>query len=129
MNCKELAWKIKDGYKDLKRDSINKVYNIMWNHELETAEISVINDAEFKAIIIGDIRTRPEARGHMYLFYSDDRKVSFPAIKEIERRLKAVAREETLSDEDAAYFDWEEYGSLEMQRAYFSEIIKKAIKI
>lgn len=129
MNCKELARNIKNGYNKLKKDSMNKVYNIVWNQELETAEISVVNDAEFKAIIIGDIRVRPEARGYMYLFYSDDRKISFPTIKEIERRLKEVAREEPLSEEDTAYYDWEEYGSLKKQRAYFSEIIKRAVEM
>lgn len=129
MNFKGLARKIKKGYSHLKKDSIDKVYDIMWNQKLETAEISVINDAGFKAIIIGDVGMNAEARGYMYLFYSDDRKILFPTIKEIERRLKVVAREEPLSDEDAAYFDWEEYESLEKQRAYFSEIIKEAIKI
>ena len=64
----------------------------------------------------------------MYLFYTNDRKVSFPTIKEIERRLKIVANGKILTEEDAAYFDWEEYGSLEKQRTYFSEIIGKAIK-
>jgi hypothetical protein len=65
----------------------------------------------------------------MYLFYTDDRKVPFPTIKEIERRLKIVADGKSLTEEDAAYFDWEEYGSLEKQRLYFSEIIKKATRI
>lgn len=129
MNYKELARNIKNGYNCLKRNSIDKVYNIVWNQELETAEISVVNDAEFKAIIIGDIRACPEARGYMYLFYSDDRKIPFPSIKEIERRLKEVAKEEPLSEEDASYYDWEEYGSLKKQRVYFSEIVNRAVEM
>ena len=48
--------------------------------------------------------------------------------KELERRLKIVASGERLTDQDAEYFDWEEYGSLEMQRIYFSEIIKREAK-
>ena len=63
----------------------------------------------------------------MYLFYTNDINVPFPTIKEIERRLKIVANKETLNDEDASYFDWKEYGSLEKQREYFSEIITKAL--
>lgn len=61
----------------------------------------------------------------MYLFYTGDRKVPFPSIKEIERRLKLVADKETLSDKDACYFDWEEFGSLEKQRVYFLKSSKE----
>jgi len=64
----------------------------------------------------------------MYLFYTNDSKVLFPSVKEIIRRLKIVASGERLTDQDAEYFDWEEYGSLEMQRIYFSEIIKREAK-
>lgn len=127
MDYKELARKIKEAYQDLKKDERYKFYNIIWNPKLETAEISVENDAEFKAIIIGNTRKRPKSRGFMYLFYTGDRKVPFPSIKEIERRLKLVADKETLSDKDACYFDWEEFGSLEKQRVYFSKIIQRAV--
>ena len=63
----------------------------------------------------------------MYLFYTNDRAVRFPSIKEIERRLKMVANKEIITDEDADYFDWDKYGSLELQREYFSEIILEAL--
>lgn len=59
----------------------------------------------------------------MYLFYTNDNSKKFPSVKEIERRLRIVADKEILTEEDAAYFDWEEYGTLEKQREYFSEII------
>lgn len=62
------------------------------------------------------------------MFYTNDRRVPFPSIKEIIRRLKIVANKGILTDKDADYFDWEEYGSLEEQRMYFSEIIKREIK-
>ena len=52
----------------------------------------------------------------------------YSSVKEIIRRLKIVASGERLTDQDAEYFDWEEYGSLEMQRIYFSEIIKREAK-
>ena len=32
-----------------------------------------------------------------------------------------------LTEDDASYYDWDEYGSLEKQREYFSEIIKQEI--
>ena len=127
MNYNKLAKKIKEGYNDLKKDTTYKLYHVAWNNELETSEIIIENDAEFKAIIIGNTRNMPESRGYMYLFYTNDRSVPFPTIKEIERRLKIVADKKILIDGDAEYFDWEEYGSLEKQREYFSEIIIKAI--
>lgn len=126
MSYKELAKEIKTAYNDLKKDITYKLYNVTWNDELKTSEITVENDAEFKAIIIGNTKGMSKSRGYMYLFYTNDRNVPFPTIKEIERRLKIVANKEVLIDEDASYYDWEEYGSLEKQREYFSEIITKA---
>lgn len=38
--------------------------------------------------------------------------------------MKIVVNRGILTDKDADYFDCEEYGSLEMQRIYFTEIIK-----
>lgn len=128
MGYRELAVKIKNGYSSLKRDPVFKCLDIIWNQKLKTAEISVVNDAGFKAIIIGSTQNLTTSRGYMYLFYTNDSKVLFPSVKEIIRRLKIVASGERLTDQDAEYFDWEEYGSLEMQRIYFSEIIKREAK-
>ena len=128
MGYRELAVKIKNGYSSLKREPVFKCLDIIWNQKLKTAEISVVNDAEFKVIIIGSTQNLTTSRGYMYLFYTNDSKVLFPSVKEIIRRLKIVASEERLTDQDAEYFDWEEYGSLEMQRIYFSEIIKREAK-
>ena len=128
MGYRELAVKIKNGYSSLKRDPVFKCLDIIWNQKLKTAEISVVNDAGFKAIIIGSTQNLTTSRGYMYLFYTNDSKVLFPSVKEIIRRLKIVASGERLTDQDAEYFDWEEYGSLEMQRIYFSEIIKRVAK-
>lgn len=122
MGYRELAVKIKNGYSSLKREPVFKCLDIIWNQKLKTAEISVVNDAGFKAIIIGSTQNLTTSRGYMYLFYTNDSKVLFPSVKEIIRRLKIVASGERLTDQDAEYFDWEEYGSLEMQRIYFSEI-------
>lgn len=128
MGYKELARSIRYGYHSLKKESVFKYYNVIWNYELGTAEIFVKNDADFIAIIIGNTKCSPESRGYMYLFYTNDRKVPFPSIKEIVRRLKIVANKGILTDKDADYFDWEKYGSLEKQRIYFSEIIKREVK-
>ena len=128
MGYRELAVKIKNGYSSLKREPVFKCLDIIWNQKLKTAEISVVNDAEFKVIIIGSTQNLTTSRGYMYLFYTNDSKVLFPSVKEIIRRLKIVASGERLTDQDAEYFDWEEYGSLEMQRIYFSEILKREAK-
>ena len=128
MGYRELAVTIKNGYSSLKREPVFKCLDIIWNQKLKTAEISVVNDAGFKAIIIGSTQNLTTSRGYMYLFYTNDSKVLFPSVKEIIRRLKIVASGERLTDQDAEYFDWEEYGSLEMQRIYFSEIIKREAK-
>ena len=127
MSYGELARKIKDGYNSLKREPVFKYFNITWNQKLGTAEILVENDAGFKSIIIGNTK-KSDSRGYMYLFYTNNREVPFPSVKEIIRRLEIVANRGILADKDAEYFDWMEYGSLEMQRIYFSEIIKREAK-
>ncbi len=119
----KLARKTKDAYVDLSKDRRYKLYNVCWNDDLQVSEITVENDAGFKAIIIGNTNGKSGSRGYMYLFYTNDNSKKFPSIKEIERRLRIVADKEILTEEDAAYFDWEEYGTLEKQREYFSEII------
>lgn len=121
---KALARAIRKGYNELKNNSIYKLYTV-------TPEIIVENDAGFKAVIIGNIKSTPQSRGYMYLFYAndtDDTEIPFPTAKEIERRLKIVANKGILDDADADYFDWEEYGTLEKQREYFSEIVTKEAK-
>lgn len=127
MTYTELARKIKNAYKELGKDEVYKLYNVVWNDELDISEITVGNDVGFRAVIIGNT-SGTESRGYMYLFYTNDDSEVFPTVRELARRLKAVAAQEVLTDENADYFDWEEYGSLEKQRAYFSEIVLKALK-
>ena len=127
MTYTELARKIKNAYKELGKDEVYKLYNVMWNDDLDISEITVENDVGFRAVIIGNT-SGTESRGYMYLFYTNDDSEVFPTVRELARRLKAVAAQEVLTDENADYFDWEEYGSLEKQRAYFSEIVLKALK-
>lgn len=70
MTYTELARKIKNAYKDLRKDEVYKLYNVMWNDELDTAEITVENDAGFRAAIIGNTSGMKGSRGYMYLFYT-----------------------------------------------------------
>lgn len=127
MTYTELARKIKNAYKELGKDEVCKLYNVMWNDELDISEITVENDAGFRAVIIGNT-SGTKSRGYMYLFYTNDDSEVFPTVRELARRLKTIAAQEVLTDENADYFDWEEYGSLEKQREYFSEIVLKALK-
>lgn len=126
MDYNKIAKDIKKGYSDLKKDTTYKLFNVIWNDKLKISEITVKNDAGFKAIIIGNTSGISKSRGYMYLFYTNDKNVPFPTVEEIERRLKIVANKEVLTDNDADYFDWDEYGPLEKQREYFSEIIINA---
>lgn len=128
MTYTELARKIKNAYKELKQDELYKYYNVIRNDKLGISEIIVENDAGFSSIIIGNTSGITKSRGYMYLFYTNDDAESFPSIKEIERRLKVVAKQEILTNENADYFDWKQYGSLKEQRKYFSEIILNAMK-
>ena len=93
MSYRDLAKRIKTGFNDLKNDETFKTCNIIRNDKL-ISEITVENDAEFKAIIIGDTTNNSKSRGYMYLFYTNDRNIPFPSIKEIERRLRIVANKE-----------------------------------
>lgn len=124
MTYTELARKIKNAYKDLRKDEVYKLYNVMWNDELDTAEITVENDAGFRAVIIGNTSGMKGSRGYMYLFYTNDDSEVFPTVRELARRLKAVAAQEALTDENADYFDWKEYGSLEKQRVFLRNSFK-----
>lgn len=99
-------------------------YGIM---TLESQKLQ-LNDAGFRAIIIGNTSGIKKSRGYMYLFYTNNDTESFPTIKEIEHRLRVVANQEILTDKNTNYFDWEQYGSLEEQRKYFSEIILNTTK-
>ena len=122
-----LAKKIKIAYNKLRQNEVYKIYNVMWNDKLGISEITVENDGGFRAIIIGNT-SGVKSRGYMYLFYTNNKIESFPSIKEIERRLKMVANQEILIDENAKYIDWEQYGTLGKQRVYFSEIILNTLK-
>lgn len=129
MGYRDLAGRIRAACDELGKESLSKYYNVAWNDTLGTSEIIVENNGRFKVIIVGDTRNLPESRGVMYLFYANDENVEFPEEKEIERRLSLIADKQALEDSDSRYFDWEEYGFLEQQREYFSEIVIRESKI
>ena len=54
MTYLELARKIKNAYKELKQNEVYKLFNVIWNNDLGESEITVENDAGFRAIIIGN---------------------------------------------------------------------------
>lgn len=126
-DIRETATRIKSAYDDLKKDDIYKEYRVQWNNHIGSGipEITVINDAGFRAILIGDVRNAKDSRGYMYLFYTNDENVKFPSITEITRRLQIIANEEVLEGDTVAYYDWPEYGSLKKQRKYFAEIVNR----
>ena len=127
MTYNELAQEIKNAYLKLKRDKQSKVFDVVWNKELKISEISVENDAEFQSIIIGDVSNTKESKGYMYLFYTNDNTDQFPTVNEIAHRLEVIANRGILQEKNAEYFDWKEYGSLEEQRNFFSEIVRREI--
>ena len=72
MTYLELARKIKSAYKELKQNEAYKLFNVIWNNDLGESEITVENDAGFRAIIIGNTSGVKKSRGYMYLFYTND---------------------------------------------------------
>ncbi len=64
MTYLELARKIKSAYKELKQDEVYKLFNIIWNNDLGESEITVENDAGFRAIIIGNTSGVKKSRGY-----------------------------------------------------------------
>ena len=115
-------------------DILDRIYEIHIGTQgtlikmLQKAGYKVTESDSYTAVIIGNTSGMKGSRGYMYLFYTNDDSEVFPTVRELARRLKAVAAQEALTDENADYFDWKEYGSLEKQREYFSEIVLKALK-
>lgn len=64
----------------------------------------------------------------MYLYYNNtSKRNSYPSIKEIARLLEDVFNKTSLETGEgkAEYYNWEQYGNLDLQRKYFSEIISR----
>ena len=87
--------------------------------------VQPINIVTEESTVLDNNRTQIDNKKYNY---TNNDTESFPTIKEIEHRLRVVANQEILTDKNANYFDWEQYGSLEEQRKYFSEIILNTTK-
>lgn len=70
MTYLELARKIKSAYKELKQNEAYKLFNVIWNNDLGESEITVENDAGFRAIIIGNTSgVKKIKRLHVFVLY------------------------------------------------------------
>lgn len=120
----DLARKISAAGKMISKDSINKFYYLEPGNK---DSIYVISDSGFESIVIGDTSSS-DSRGYMYLYYNNtSKRNSYPSIKEIARLLEDVFNKTPLETGEgkAAYCNWEQYGNLELQREYFSEIVSR----
>ena len=89
--------------------------------------IFVTSDSGFEAIVIGDVRP-DTGNGFMYLYYQNtDQRNSYPNEKTIAALLRNVLDKERLEEGEgkAAYHDWPEYGGIEKQLTYFSEVVHR----
>lgn len=117
-----LAEKIAKAGKIIAGDSISKDYLVF--HNLR-GEITVTSDSGFEAILIGNAE-RGSRDGFMYLFFKNTpQRNSYPSVYEIAALLRLVVLGKRLPEGEgkAAYHDWEEYGGMERQLRYFSELV------
>ncbi|CUP97906.1 Uncharacterised protein [uncultured Flavonifractor sp.] len=117
-----LAEKIAKAGKIIAGDSINKNYLVF--HNLR-GEITVTSDSGFEAILIGNTE-RGSRDGFMYLFFKNTaQQNSYPSVDKIAASLRQVVLEKRLPEGEgkATYHDWKEYGGMERQLRYFSELV------
>lgn len=120
----ELAKQIASAGKIIAADPVAKDYLIIPGYGYIN-NIWVTSDSGFEAIVIGDTCSR-NGRGYMYLYYKNTpKRNSFPSPAKIAKLLNGVVEKKPLETGEgkAAYHDWEEYGSLEKQREYFSQVV------
>lgn len=121
-----LAKKISKAGKIISKDSYNKDFYIGGYKERDN--IIVTSDGEYEAIYIGTIANVPKSRGYMCLYTNNtSQRNSYPSIDEITSLLKKVRKKEKLIEGEgkAAYFNWEEFGSMDDQLEYFAEVVCK----
>jgi len=120
----KLAEKISKAGSIISKDRISKDYII---GEGYTNSIIVRSDSGYEAIYIGNIDGN-NIDGYMCLYTNNTHKRnSFPNKNTIAEFLEKVLKKEKLEigEGKAAYFDWKEFGGIEKQLNYFSEIIRK----
>lgn len=119
----ELAKRIKKAGRDIAADHIAKDYHLAGIDVKDG--IVITSDSGYEAITIGKIYGR---KGYMYLFTNcPDKRNSFPETKELAMLLGKVVNKELLPEGNgkAAYHRWKEYGSIEKQLKYYSQIVCK----
>lgn len=119
-----LAKKISRAGKIISKDSIDKIYYLEPSID---DSIYVVSDSGFESIVIGDSSSK-DSRGYMYLYSNNtSKRNSYPNIEELTKLLEDVLNKKPLETGEgkASYFDWKEYGSLELQREYFAEIVAR----
>lgn len=119
-----LAKKISRAGNIIAKDSIDKIYYLEPGVK---DSICVVSDSGFESIVIGNTSSR-DSRGYMYLYSNNTpKRNSYPNVKELTQLLEDVLNKKPLETGEgkAAYFNWEQYGSLELQREYFSEIVAR----
>lgn len=118
----KLAKKISRAGKEIARDEINKEFQVV--HGIH-GEISVISDSGFEAVMIGDVAPG-NGNGFMYLFHKNTPiRNSFPSAEKIAALLRQVVLKHRLPEGEgaAAYHDWPEYGGMDRQICYYSELV------
>lgn len=124
----KLASDISRAGRVISKDSINKYYTVA--HDGYDC-IEVTSDSGYESICIGNV-TSKDSNGYMYLYTKNtSERNSFPSEKEIAELLEKILNKEKLETGEgkAAYFDWDEFGSLNKQLDYFSDLVKKFANI
>lgn len=127
-NILMLAKKISKAGRIIAKDSISKDYNV---GSIGSGAIIVRSDSGYEAIYIGNLEGR-NTDGYMCLYTNNTpKRNSFPNSEIIAELLEQVVKKEKLETGEgkAMYYDWEEYGGIEKQLNYFSEIVCKLANI
>jgi len=122
-----LAEKISKAGKYIAKDEIGKDYYIGCSDLSFEGGIIVTSDSGYEAIYIGDIRSG-STNGYMCLYTNNTpKRNSFPSAAETAELLQKVPNCERLPEGEgkAAYYNQEEYGGIEKQLKYFSEVVKR----
>lgn len=121
-NILMLARKIAKAGRIIAKDSISKYYNV---GSIGSGTITVKSDSGYEAIYIGNLEGQ-NTDGYMCLYTkSTPQRNSFPNSETIAELLDKVVKKEKLETGEgkAMYYDWKEFGGIEKQLNYFSEIV------
>ncbi|MDF2880244.1 MAG: hypothetical protein K0R54_801 [Clostridiaceae bacterium] len=121
---KSLAKEISKAGKIIAKDDISKDYTVWHN---QSGSLIVRSDSGYEAIYIGNL-VGNNSDGFMCLYTNNtSKRNSYPGVREIAELLLKVINKETLDTGEgkASYFDWKEYGGMEKQLNYFSELVKE----